>query len=104
LPDTTSRTYVPVMPQGGRWRSEVLGLELAVEGRRLRFYNGNAPLLDGQEWIARLGAMVDEAARRAEDEARRAEDEARRAEDEARRVERLAARLRELGVDPDEIE
>jgi hypothetical protein len=105
-----ARRYEPLVPQGGRWWSRVLQLDLAVEDGRLRFFNGSAPLLDARELIVRLSSMVDDAirraedeARRAEDEARRAEDEARRAEDEARRAERLAARLRELGVDPDEI-
>ncbi len=116
LPSAGSSTYEPIVPQGGRWASRVLGLDLSLEEGRLRFFHGNAPLLDAHELILRLSAMVDEALRRAEDEAqraegeaqraddeaRRAEDEARRAEDEARRAERLAARLRELGVDPEE--
>jgi len=111
------RTYEPIVPQGGRWSSQILDLELSLEGGGLRFFHGNAPLLDARELIVRLSAMVDEAlhraeeearraeeeARRAEEEARRAEGEARRAEEEARRAERLAARLRQLGVDPDDV-
>lgn len=110
------RAYEPIVPQGGRWPSQVLDLDLSLEGGQLRFFHGNAPLLDARELIARLSTMVDEAlhraeqeahraeeeGRRAEQEARRAEEEARRAEQEARRADRLAARLRQLGVDPDE--
>lgn len=110
------RAYAPIVPQGGRWPSEVLGLDLSLEGGQLRFYHGSAALLDARELITRLSTLVDEAlhradeearraeeeARRAEAEARRAEEEARRAEEEARRAERLAARLRELGIDPDD--
>jgi Uma2 family endonuclease len=110
-------TYEPIIPRGGRWHSQILGLDLTLEGSRLRFYHGSAVLLDGPELSERLHAMADaatrraeeegrraeEEARRAEEEARRAEEEARRAEEEARRAERLAARLRELGVDPDAI-
>lgn len=112
-----ARAYQPIVPQEGRWRSQLLGLDLAVDERRLRFFYGAAPLLETSELIVRLGAMLDaatqraeEEGRRAEDEARRAEGESRRAEDEARRAEDAAERarryrdkLRELGVDPDTI-
>lgn len=86
--------YRPIIPQEGRWASEVLGLDLALGDRRLSFFHGSAELLDGPSLVRRLSTMVDDAVRRAEDEARRAQDEARRAS-------RLAARLRQLGVDPD---
>ncbi len=109
LEDEKARTYETIVPQGGRWPSRILDLDLSLEGGQLRFFHGNAPLLDARELIVRLSTMVDEAlhraeeeARRAEEEARRAEGEARRAEEEARRAERLAARLRQLGIDPDE--
>jgi Uma2 family endonuclease len=97
-----ARTYEPILPQGGRWPSRILDLDLSLEGGQLRFFHGNAPLLDARELIVRLSSMVDEALRRAEEESRRAEEESRRAEEEARRAERLAARLRQLGIDPDE--
>lgn len=111
LQEGNARTYRPVLPQGGRWSSSVLGLELALDDGRLRFYSGTAPLPDARELIDTLASMVDQAVARAEDEvrrameeARRAEEEARRAEDEARRAARFAAKLRELGVDPDQLE
>jgi len=94
LPPARSGTYEPILPQGGRWASAVLDLDLAIEGGHLRFFTGTAPLLDARELIDRLSSMVDDAVRRGEDDARRAQEEARRAE-------RLAAKLRELGVDPD---
>jgi Uma2 family endonuclease len=117
LPRIGAPAYEAIVPQGGRWRSTVLDLDVCLEQGQLRFYDSNAPLLDARELVMRLSGMVDAAigraedearraedeARRAEDEARRAEGEARRAEDETRRAERLAARLRELGVDPDKI-
>ena len=90
-----SRNYDPIVPQGGRWPSRMLDLDLSLEGAQLRFFHGTAALLDAQELIVRLSTMVDEALHRAEQEARRAEDEARRAD-------RLAARLRDLGVDPED--
>lgn len=84
-----ARAYEPILPQGGRWRSNVLDLELALEGERLRFYSGTGPLPDARELIDKVSAMIDESVSRAEAEAERAE--------------RLAAKLRELGVDPDSI-
>jgi Uma2 family endonuclease len=108
LPQRQSRSYEPIVPQGGRWPSRVLELDLALEQGQLRFFHGSAPLLDARELIARLSTMVDDAIRRAEEEAQRAEQEAQRAEQEAQRAkqeaqraERLAARLRTLGIDPD---
>ena len=94
-------TYVPIIPQEGRWRSDVLDLELALDEAGLRFFHGSAVLPDARELIARLSGMIDDAIRRAEEASRRAEDESRRAEDESRRADALGAKLRALGVDPD---
>ena len=118
LPAPDAVSYEPILPQGGRWISSVLDLDLAVDEGRLRFYAGTAPLPDASELIGRLSSLADQAvaraeteaqraeteAQRAETEAQRAETEARRAETEARRAERFAAKLRELGVDPDSLE
>ncbi len=89
LPQARGGGYEPLMPQGGRWYSGVLDLDLAVEHGRLRFFHGSAPLLDAHELIEQLSTMVDEAIRRTQEESQRAE--------------KFAARLRELGVDPDDI-
>jgi len=91
------RAYESIVPQGGRWRSGVLALDLVCDAGRLRFFHGAAAVLDSRELIAQLSTMVDDAVRRAEHEAQRAEHA-------AQRVARLAARLRALGVDPDEVE
>jgi Uma2 family endonuclease len=104
-----ARSYERLVPQAGRFSSEVLGLELTVEQGRVRFYYGSAPLLFADELIAKLERMVadltesrDDAVRRTAEEAKRAEEEAKRADDErARRealeveVEHLRAQLRE---------
>ena len=108
-------TYTPVVPQGGRWTSKVLGLDLSLEAGRVRFFHGSAALPEASELIVRLEGMMDdlttrvettdrarEEADRAREEADRAREEADRAREEAEaRAERLAQRLRELGVDPD---
>jgi len=109
LDDLRSGTYCPIVPQGGRWASRVLGLDLVLEGGRIRFYAGSAPLLEADELVARLTSMVDELVRKEEDFAQLLEDERRRtldAEQRAssaeQRAEQLAQRLRALGLDPDD--
>jgi Uma2 family endonuclease len=80
---TKPRAYQPILPQGGQYASHVLGLELAVEGERLRFFAGTAPLLDANERIAKLGLTLDEVLARQKEAERRANAEAARADAEA---------------------
>ncbi len=94
--------YQPVLPQEGRWASAVLGLDLAMENGRIRFYHGSASLPEAEELIVRLGTMIDDIVAREEDVARQLEVERARAEEASSRADRLAARLRALGVDPEE--
>ena len=78
--EARSRAYQRLMPQAGRFTSEVLGLDLRIEGTRLRFFAGNAPLEDADETIARLGTLLDEVlAHKDEAERLRAELELRTA-------------------------
>jgi hypothetical protein len=60
LPEPSARTYERIVPQRGRLPSAVLGLELTAEQGRVRFYEGNAPLLFVDELVGRLEGMVDE--------------------------------------------
>ena len=79
LPTPQARAYEPVVPQGGRYASRVLGLELRIEGTRLRFFVGAAPIPDALELVATLERMVDGAEARlaaAEETARVAGEEA----------------------------
>ncbi len=91
--------YQPVLPQHGRYASEVLGLELLVEGGGLRFALGNAPVLDTRELLARVSEAMEEQVTQLE--ARLAESEAARAESEARLAEALAEIARLRGEDRD---
>lgn len=94
--------YQPILPQAGRWPSKVLGLDLSLEGGRVRFFHGSAPLLEASELITRLERMMEELSSK-KDEAERMKDEAERMKDAAeRRAERLAQRLRDAGLDPDD--
>ncbi len=105
-----SRVYQRIVPQAGHFASVVLGLDLVLDGDRLRFFSGNAPLEDADEMIARLGAMLDkviahaeeverhadEERLRADEEKRHAEEERLRADEEKRHAEELAAKLEEV--------
>jgi Uma2 family endonuclease len=109
LPGGGARTYQRLVPQAGRFASEVLGLDLALEGERLRFFDGNAPLEDADEMIARLGMMLDkviagqeESARLDEEltaklaeEQRKREEEQRKREEEQRKREEAERALAE---------
>jgi Uma2 family endonuclease len=88
--------YQPILPQSGRLRSEVLDLELGIEGTRLRFFAGSAALPDGADLIARLNGALDQSEKRAEEEARRAEEEARRASGLERSLEAALAEIERL--------
>ncbi|WP_437489777.1 Uma2 family endonuclease [Sorangium sp. So ce1014] len=85
-----SARYQPIVPQEGRLASTVLDLDLGLEGDRLRFFHGLAPLPETHELLARLGTMVGDLEARIEgteqrlDEERQRLDEARRLADEER--------------------
>ena len=49
-----SLRYRALVPQQGFFTSEVLGLELRLEGERLRFHHNGAPVLEADEMIASL--------------------------------------------------
>lgn len=94
--------YRPILPQGGMYASEVLGLDLRIESGRIRFFVGFAPLADAEEVIARLDAVVDDLTAKNAESERRAEEALREKEELARRIAELEARLREKGgTDPD---
>ena len=84
------RVYQPILPQQGFYTSEVLGLELQLEGERLRFFLGRAPLPEADEMIATLERMVGEA------EVHRTEEARLRAELEQRLVEEVSLRAEEV--------
>jgi hypothetical protein len=88
--------YRQQVPQHGFYQSEVLGLELQVEGERLRFYMGRAPLPEADELIATLEQMVERVeARSAELEQHLAEEQRLRAEEQQRREEEQRRREEE---------
>ena len=81
------RAYQRIVPQSGRYASEILGLDLALEGSGLRLFAGNAPLEDADEMIARLGSMLDKVIARQEEAERLAEELSSKLTEEQRRRE-----------------
>jgi Uma2 family endonuclease len=54
LGDPAIRLYTALVPQLGRIRSEVLGLDVKLEGDRVRLYLGSSPLLEPEEIAERV--------------------------------------------------
>jgi len=81
------RVYERIVPQLGRYASHVLGLDLGLEGERLRFFIGGAGLPDSAELVAQLGKMVTEVIQHKEDLERALEEERRALEAERRALE-----------------
>jgi Uma2 family endonuclease len=60
LPALGAGKYQPIIPQFGRYHSQVLGLDLAVEHGQLRIFHGMAELFGSDELIGRLKGMVED--------------------------------------------
>ncbi len=95
------RRYQPILPQYGQYTSEVLGLDLMIQGEKLRFFHLSAALPETDEVIARLGGALDGViARQREleltlEEEQRKREEAERAREEEQRKREEAERERE---------
>ncbi len=96
LPSAGAAAYVPIVPQVGRYPSAVLGLELVVEGGRLRFYHASAELLAPRDLAEKLGHLVEEITAERDAEAERARAEAERARAEAERADAAESELARL--------
>jgi hypothetical protein len=91
LPEAGATVYESIVPQQGRWPSRILDLDLSVQGDRLRFFVGQAPLPENEELVERLQQMVDEQVHKRQEEERRAEE----AEEKLRNAEEKIAELQE---------
>jgi Uma2 family endonuclease len=60
LPAMGARRYQRIVPQSGRYTSNVLGLDLAIQGGTLRFFQGMAELFGSADLIGRLTGMVED--------------------------------------------
>jgi Uma2 family endonuclease len=66
LPAPGATRYERIVPQGGRYTSAVLGLDLAIQGGTLRFFHGMAELFGSDDLIRRLTGMVESLEAKAE--------------------------------------
>jgi Uma2 family endonuclease len=100
LPSARSTAYRRIVPQAGRLHSRVLGLELAIEGDLVRFYDGGALLLDGGEVLQKFEQKVSRLSRKVAEERslRRLAEQRAALEAEARRVEEKARKQAEARV------
>ena len=67
------KAYRPILAQAGLYHSNVLGIDLAIIGRSLRFYQGSSELYDTKNLIERLEGIVANLQERAEQAQRDAE-------------------------------
>ena len=90
-----ARRYQRIVPQLGRYRSEVLGLDLAMQGGQLRFFVGMSELFGSTDLIDRLGLMMADLEKKLDDaqaQAERAQARVEQAEAQAQaRVEQAEA-------------
>ena len=91
--------YVPIVPQMGRWPSEVLGLTLGISDRRLRFFDELHVIPFERELNQELMKALNEAevARMAQAEARAEAEAARMAEATARAEAEVARMIEATG-------
>ncbi len=94
LPPTGARRYQRLVPQGGRYPSIVLGLDLAVAGDNLRFYVGQAELPGTADLIGRLHGMVGELIVKADRVASEREEANARADQAITRADQAMGALR----------
>ncbi len=74
LPAVAGATrYERIVPQSGRYTSNVLGLDLAIQGGTLRFFQGMAELFGSDDLIGRLTGMVEAVEAKADEAATRAD-------------------------------
>jgi len=90
------KRYQPIVPQEGRLACSVLGLELGIEGERLRFYHGLAPIPETGELLARLGTMVGDLEQRVDESERRIQEAEQRADENARLLAEALAEIERL--------
>ena len=89
-----STRYQRIVPQSGRYSSTVLGLDLALQGGKLRFFQGMAELFGTSDLIGRLTGMMDELEAKAEQAAAEAEQATAKAEQATAKAEQAVAAMR----------
>lgn len=88
-----ARRYQRILPQGGRHSSLVLGVDLAIQGGVLRFFQGTAELFSSADLIGRLSGMVEELEAKAERAEANAEESAVQAAQATSKAAQATARV-----------
>lgn len=106
LPQPGAGRYQRIVPQFGHYRSNVLGLDLAILGNGLRFLAGEAELPGSDDLIVRLQGMMGSLEAKA-DQAREQAEQAREQAEQARNegaARALLTVLKARGIDVPEAE
>jgi Uma2 family endonuclease len=98
LPDAGASRYQRIVPQSGRYSSIVLGIDLAIQGGKMRFYQGMAELFGTSDLIGRLTGMMEELEAKAEQATVKAEQATVKAEQATVEAEQARAGLRDAIV------
>jgi Uma2 family endonuclease len=93
LPVSGGGKYQPIIPQFGRYHSQVLELDLAVEHGQLRIFHGMAELFGSDELIGRLKGMVEDLESRADQAAAQVEQAQAQAEQAQAQAEQAQAQV-----------
>ena len=94
LPSPDAQRYEPIIPQAGRYRSEVLELDLSAADGGLRFFFANSEISDVDAELVWLSRLVADREARLEEETRRAAAETERAAAETERSATLTELLK----------
>jgi Uma2 family endonuclease len=92
--DTGVRRYQRIVPQAGRFSSAVLGLDLAIQGGTLRFFQGMAELFGSADLIGRLTGIVEELEAKADEAEAKVHEAAVKADEAEAKAEQAVTGLR----------
>ena len=92
LSGADAKRYQRIVPQSGRYSSTVLGLDLAIQGGKLRFFQGMAELFGTSDLIGRLTGMMEDLEAKAEQATAKAEQATVKAEQATAKAEQATAK------------
>ena len=90
--------YQRIVPQSGRYTSSMLGLDLALQGGKLRFFQGMAELFGTSDLIGRLTGMMAELEMKADEATAKAEQATATAEQATAKAEQATAKAEQAAA------
>jgi Uma2 family endonuclease len=97
-----ARRYQRIVPQGGRYSSLILGLDLALQSGALRFLQGMSELFGSEALISRLEGIVNGLEAKAEEASAKAEEASAKAEEASAKAEEASAKAEEASAKAEE--